>query len=1483
MKTLFSLFTGLTFAFLISISLSSQLYASDCDCNKTGAYVKPVKGVIPDLIFSTETEAFSPGGIYRLVSGGSPGSYVVTIYRVDGNQQLVQLFFSGEAQWGFSPDDHRFAFWSLPNQTQQIIKLYNLEDVSPGTPVLDEYFTSGQGNQASVRFSPNGNYFIYALITGTASTYFMAADSKTGDIKYETTFDYSTAPGLDGETYGGAVWGFGPDPNDNNLMLAYLTSGDQQLKWQLMNLSLPIGSTVVYNPGSYSVTTASWAFSRCGDVIAIITQISTNVSLRLIKTTDGTASSLYSYGYVTIFLQTTATQHQVRIGTDAFADLNPKYPNTAGQACSVIDVTPPTWPAGKMLTASSITTTSAQLDWTPASSETAKYKIFRDDVPLDSVSYNILNYHVDALQPGTNYNFRIEAADSAGNYTSDGPAVDITTLAKDTIPPVWPDSTIFKVHLYSSGSIRLYWTKATDNVGVKYYRTYLNDTLYSQFNADPNSTDYYQDLSGLITGKIYAIDVVAVDDSGNVSIDGPSRTITFNPGAAPQWPGNTIVEATNIGVTTAELHWTAPDYDFAILAYRVCSDAGSCRNIYAPDNLSDPDTSLLLNYLDPDSDYAYTVVAFGDNYVYSDQSPQVVFRTLPDTEPPEWPSGSSLSICKTLTDYVILRWDPASDNVGVTNYQVYQDNILIKTVENFYPEPKTCQVAGLQPGGTYTFSIVAGDKSGNYSSQSLSAIAQTYESPLPNQALPNTSYVYKPINGEGTYLVNINDSGQVIGTDSYTRLGFIWENDSSRSLGSFGRPDVNPYFINNNGEISGEAQMPNGNYMPFFWRNDTIRSIGPLFSLDSWTVPTAMNDSGVVVGWARYASIFSVGFEYAFSWKSDVSGRNLGTLGGEKYIEPYVRMESRANDVNNMGQIVGYSPAAIDNQAIRHGFIWENGQMNDLDESRYLYPIAINDNGHVLVTGEETGASGLMVWNSSGSTETIGTLGGPRSIGIDITENDFVYGSSQTDHVSCNGSYSEHAFIWNGNDIIDLGTMGGENSIALDMNNNNQVVGEAELFNGQKHAFLWQNGIMIDLNPDGYDESSAIKINESGQVIINAYVNQDTVYDEGGEPIIKQARYGFIANPVAVPDIHIDSADTLHFCAGESFNVYYSISNGSFLPDNRFFIELSDPASSFISSISLQTEKVSEGVLRGMLPVPFKYSNEDAGSYSIRVISSKPVSISNAYAINASFGNCSSTMIVGSTGSQFCAGDSLEIPFTVAGSDFNPGNTFTAMLSDSLGDFSNETEIGTLQDTTTGIIAAMIPENISTGSSYRIRIRASSPVFVSQDNGFDIAINQVPEAEISQEGNTLTASSGDAWIWMRDGNTLIMDTRSIIADQAGNYQVTVFQGGCSAESEPFPFSIEGINQNSLKNGIRISPNPSAGKVQIDASVEIKAGELTISVYNITGGLITQFQWNRYNNAEIYTLDLGSQPDGLYFINIMNPGEGVYVSKIIIKH
>lgn len=58
-----------------------------------------------------------------------------------------------------------------------------------------------------------------------------------------------------------------------------------------------------------------------------------------------------------------------------------------------------------------------------------------------------------------------------------------------------------------------------------------------------------------------------------------------------------------------------------------------------------------------------------------------------------------------------LRWDAATDNVGVTQYTVYQDGALLGTTD-----ATTLAVSGLSQGTSYRFSVTARDAAGNVSS-----------------------------------------------------------------------------------------------------------------------------------------------------------------------------------------------------------------------------------------------------------------------------------------------------------------------------------------------------------------------------------------------------------------------------------------------------------------------------------------------------------------------------------------------------------------------------------------------------------------------------------------------------------------------------------------------------------------------------------------------------------------------------------------------
>ena len=86
------------------------------------------------------------------------------------------------------------------------------------------------------------------------------------------------------------------------------------------------------------------------------------------------------------------------------------------------------------------------------------------------------------------------------------------------------------------------------------------------------------------------------------------------------------------------------------------------------------------------------------------------------------------------------------------------------------------------------------------------------------------------------------------------------------------------------------------------------------------------------------------------------------------------------------------------------------------------------------------------------------------------------------------------------------------------------------------------------------------------------------------------------------------------------------------------------------------------------------------------------------------------------------SGTSINIPYTEF-STFS-SNTFTAYLSNASGDFTNETEIGSLVSDIAGTINGTIPANTPTGTAYKVRVKSSNPVLTgTSSNTFTITLN----------------------------------------------------------------------------------------------------------------------------------------------------------------
>jgi len=83
----------------------------------------------------------------------------------------------------------------------------------------------------------------------------------------------------------------------------------------------------------------------------------------------------------------------------------------------------------------------------------------------------------------------------------------------------------------------------------------------------------------------------------------------------------------------------------------------------------------------------------------------------------------------------------------------------------------------------------------------------------------------------------------------------------------------------------------------------------------------------------------------------------------------------------------------------------------------------------------------------------------------------------------------------------------------------------------------------------------------------------------------------------------------------------------------------------------------------------------------------------------------------------------VDVPFTV-NQPFNPGNVFTAELSDANGSFNSPTVIGTLAGQNGGTIQTSLPSNLPAGGGYLVRVTGNNPIVLGTDNGTGLTVDQ---------------------------------------------------------------------------------------------------------------------------------------------------------------
>jgi len=421
-----------------------------------------------------------------------------------------------------------------------------------------------------------------------------------------------------------------------------------------------------------------------------------------------------------------------------------------------VDTEAPTVPTS--LASANVTETSVNLSWTASTDNVGVtgYDIYKDGSLLASSSNTF--YNVTGLTASTAYAFYVKAKDAAGNNSAASNTLNVTTTTQADIEAPTAPTSLASANVTET-SVNLSWTASTDNVGVTGYDIYQDGSLL----ASSSNTSF--SVTGLTASTAYAFYVKAKDAAGNISASSNTINVTTSNivisycssqgnNSSYEWIANveigsytnssgaanytdftseniTLEAGATVGVSltpgfansTYNEYWKIwidynADGDFDDSGELVF-DAGSMikttvSGIMTISSTASGTTRMRVSMKYNGEQTACETFSYGEVEDYT-----VTFgEAIPDTEAPTIPSG--LSSSNITSSSATVSWNASTDNVGVTEYEIYQNGSLIGN-----PTSTSYSVSGLSSSTQYAFTIKAKDAAGNVSDASSNLYVTT--------------------------------------------------------------------------------------------------------------------------------------------------------------------------------------------------------------------------------------------------------------------------------------------------------------------------------------------------------------------------------------------------------------------------------------------------------------------------------------------------------------------------------------------------------------------------------------------------------------------------------------------------------------------------------------------------------------------------------------------------------------------------------------
>ena len=599
--------------------------------------------------------------------------------------------------------------------------------------------------------------------------------------------------------------------------------------------------------------------------------------------------------------------------------------------------------------------------------------------------------------------------------------------------------------------------------------------------------------SGAVTDAVYN----EFEDDYIFSFTTEAEDPTFIDNEPPAWSGGSQLTVSDLGTTNLDLSWTEATDNVGVTNYKIYKN-GELLNTIASNQRSYNVSGLIRG-----TTYTFKVEAGDAADNWSADGPAHVVTTLSppssggggsnkpkDEEPPFWPGDSSITATNIKDDGLTLNWTEARDNIGVANYKIYQDDKLIKTVSK---NTDSYDVKKLKSNQIYTFTIKATDSAGNISND--------------NPELTVTTSI-----GSITFTI---EPSIVVGGEK-----------NSRGIITFDEPaneDIDITLSSNNQKLITIPQIiriqKKTELVTFEIKTQKVEDI------TSVDITASLKDGGEV----SETLVVLPPYEYILQDLGKINkshGTGVFIFDSEGKLPKVLWQEYKTdrafNPIEQMyGQRTIPEGATVFSTNKSNVIVGElQTQINFTGE----HPGTRN-----IVTNERINVVRGFRYSSSYGVQQIGTSGGLNSSAMDINEDGYIAGWSETlDDPWIDTSFpdgyqlAKHGFIaepgtgvinsgernWvevNNLNMIDLGTLGGRNSEALGINNIGYVVGVSDTSDYSevnevvkeyvKHGFVYspEKG-MRDLNylidPElGWVIEKAYDINDIGQIIAIGTVN----------------------------------------------------------------------------------------------------------------------------------------------------------------------------------------------------------------------------------------------------------------------------------------------------------------------------------------------------------------------------------------------------------